>query len=55
MPINFNHLNNFKIENNRVVLERHYLTSQRKLFKKITGTRFGAIVNLNKYNSPFKT
>ncbi|MDR0739575.1 MAG: YqaJ viral recombinase family protein [Mycoplasmataceae bacterium] len=55
MPINLNNLNNFKIENNRVVLTSRYLESQRWLFKKITGTRFGSIVNLNKYNTPFKT
>jgi hypothetical protein len=54
MPINFQSLNQFKIANNQVILNQDYLLKERKRFKKITGTKFAAIVGLNKYNSPFK-
>jgi predicted phage-related endonuclease len=54
MPINFQNLHNFKIEDNRVILHPTYLKNERWRFKKITGTRFAAIIGLNKYTSPFK-
>ena len=45
----------FIIENNCFKLSNTYLTDNIKKFKKITGTRFSAILGYNKFQTPFKT
>ena len=45
----------FIIENNCVKLTSNYLSINNKKFKKITGTRFSAILGHNKFQTPFKT
>ncbi|MDE6472975.1 MAG: YqaJ viral recombinase family protein [Ureaplasma sp.] len=44
----------FKIENNRIILSKEYLESNKNKFKKITGSRFASIIGQNKYCSPAK-
>lgn len=46
---------NFKLENNQIVLDKAYFQANQAKFKKITGSRFASILNLNKYSSPVKT
>lgn len=45
----------FSVSNDKILLNKEYLQKNKKLFKKITGTRFSAILGLSKYTSPFKT
>lgn len=45
----------FIIENNCFKLSNTYLIDNIKKFKKITGTRFSAILGYNKFQTPFKT
>lgn len=45
---------NFKLENNKIVLDKNYFEENKSKFKKITGSRFAGILNLNKYTSPVK-
>lgn len=46
--------NNFKIENNKIVLSSKYLESNKKKFKKITGSRLASIIGENQYCSEAK-
>ena len=42
----------FYIKNNRIYLSDEYDNKNKKYFKKITGSRFASILNLNQYTSP---
>ncbi len=55
MPFIKKNNEDFIIENDQIFLNKEYLEKNRKLFKKITGTRFSSILNLSQYVSPFKT
>ena len=44
----------FYVKNNRIVLSKKYLEDNKKRFKKITGSRFAAILNKSEYTSPVK-
>lgn len=55
MPFTKQNNIDFNIKDDQIILSKRYLDSSKKYFKKITGTRFGSILNLNKYASPFKT
>lgn len=54
MPIIKKINDDFKLENNRIILSQNYLTNNVSKFKKITGTRLSAILNKSSYNSPVK-
>lgn len=54
MPLVKNACSNFKIVDNYVELTREYLRNNAYSFKKITGSRFSAILGFNPYTSPFK-
>ncbi len=45
----------FIIENDHIKLSSNYFNNNAKKFKKITGTRFSAILGCNKFQTPFKT
>lgn len=45
----------FFIKKNRIYISDAYYLKNKKYFKKITGTRFSSILNLNKFCSPVKT
>ena len=42
----------FYIKDNRIYLSDEYFNKNRKYFKKITGSRFASILNLNQFTSP---
>jgi hypothetical protein len=54
MPLVKGALANFKIVDSHVELENNYLKNTTNYFKKITGSRFGAILGFSQYTSPFK-
>ncbi len=45
----------FKLVNNQIVLDPKFCKANQAKFKKITGSRFASILDLNKYCSPVKT
>ncbi|WEK82969.1 MAG: YqaJ viral recombinase family protein [Mycoplasma sp.] len=55
MPFIKNLNTDFVIKDNQIVLSREYLEKNAWRFKKITGTRFAAVLGLNKYSSPVQT
>lgn len=55
MPFVKKNNEDFVIKNDQIFLNKDYLEKNKKLFKKITGTRFSSILNLSHYVSPFKT
>jgi hypothetical protein len=55
MPLIEKNLNSFKVINDKIFLNKDYLSSNKSKFKKITGTRFSAVLGFNKYNTEFKT
>lgn len=54
MPLSKGALSNFRINNNFVELNDNYLRTNLSYFKKITGSRFSAILGFSQYTSPFK-
>lgn len=44
----------FYIKDNRIYLSDEYFSKNKKYFKKITGSRFASILNLNQFTSPVK-
>ena len=44
----------FYIKDNRIYLSDEYFNKNKKYFKKITGSRFASILNLNKFVSPIQ-
>lgn len=44
----------FFIKDNKIVLSDEYVKNNKFKFKKITGTKFGAVLGLNQYTSPVK-
>lgn len=54
MPFVKNFKTDFKLENNQIILSDEYLEKNKAKFKKITGSRFAAVLNMNDFNSPVK-
>lgn len=52
MPFTKQFNKDFYIKNNRIYLSDEYVNKNKKYFKKITGSRFASILNLNQYTSP---
>lgn len=44
----------FHIKDNKIFLDHNYFEANKNKFKKITGSRFASIFEINKYTSPFK-
>lgn len=55
MPLKTVFEKDFYIKDNSLHLSNEYLAENIKKFKKITGSRFASILDLNKYCSPLKT
>ncbi|MEF9984801.1 MAG: YqaJ viral recombinase family protein [Malacoplasma sp.] len=55
MPFKATYKNDFYISNDKIFLSEEYKNKNRNKFKKITGSRFSAILMQSKYSSPFKT
>lgn len=52
MPFTKQFNKDFYIKNNRIYLSEEYANKNKKYFKKITGSRFASVLNLNQYTSP---
>lgn len=55
MPFKASYKKDFYISQNKIYLNEIYKIKNQSKFKKITGTRLAAILDKNKYTSPFKT
>jgi hypothetical protein len=53
MPLEKEHCKESTIKNDQIVLSPEYIKKMSFRFKKITGTRFAAILGKSKYTSPF--
>jgi hypothetical protein len=54
MPLVIKNINSFEVKHNQVILKSDYVNTTSWSFKKITGSRFSAILGFSKYTSPFK-
>lgn len=45
----------FYIEDGRIILSESFINTNKKYFKKITGSRMASVLGINPYNSPSKT
>jgi hypothetical protein len=54
MPFIKQNIDNIIFEEECAKIKPFCLQTMSKKFKKITGSRFASVLNLSKYNSPFK-